>query len=468
MPRGGPTIGRDDELAAIDAFLTSASQGPCGLVLSGEPGIGKTTLWEAAVARAADRGHRVLTHRGMQAEAEFGFAALTDLVAPVLDEVADALAMPRRHALNVALLLEGAGKTPPDERAIGLAFLDVLGQLTRRGPVVVALDDLQWLDASSARVIPIALRRLRAECLGVIVAVREAPGSRAAFQLEQALPGHAVEQTSLGPLGLTQLHRLLRERLGVELRRPELTRIERASAGNPFFALELTATIGSTEPGRAIAVPESLRELLGGRLERLSEETRDVLLDVAALARPTREVISAARTDHALTADALHTAARERVLVLEGSRVRFTHPLLASLCYEEALPSRRRAAHRRLARVLHDREERARHLRSPPTGPTPHWPHTSLPPPRTPRRAEPPRQRPTWPAWPPPGATDACSGRGGGVAFLRALSCCLSGRCSAGAYRSQALVPGGAGRTPEWWFSIGNRRTGTIRSAPVA
>jgi DNA-binding CsgD family transcriptional regulator len=370
MSGGRSVIGRDDELAAIDAFLTMAARQPCGLVLSGELGIGKTVLWETAVARAVDRGGTVLLHRGVQAEAEFAFAGLSDLVAPVLDAVADVLAPPRRRALEVALLLADA-PTAPDPRAIGLAFLDVLGELARTGPLLVALDDIQWLDASSAHVLPVALRRLRDEGVGVIATVREAPGSREAFRLEEALSGHPVQRLSLGPLPPGELHRLLREHLGVEFRRPELTAIARASAGNPFYALELGATAGRAEPGRAMVVPESLRQLLGSRLERLSEQTKDLLLEAAALARPAVGVLSAGRDDPALAVDALQVAVSEGVVVLEGGRVRFAHPLLASLCYEEALPSRRRAAHRRLARVVDDPEERARHLALASQGPDP-------------------------------------------------------------------------------------------------
>src|SRR3954454_16260893 len=353
-------VGREPELADGEAFLDRAGHGFAAMLLRGEAGIGKTVLWEACVEAAQARGHRVLVHRGVEAEAGLAFAALCDLAAPVLDEVESALAPPRRRALEVALLLADAAGSPPDPRAVGLAVLDVLRELARRAPVVVALDDVQWLDASSAGVLAVALRRLRDERVGVLATLRDAPGSNPPFSLEQCLRGAAGRR--LGPLGLTELHRLLRDRLALELPRPQLARIEEVSGGNPFYALELAATVARIEPGDAIAVPDSLRALLASRLERLPAHTADVLLDAGARARPETALRAAARGEAGQALDALHVAARESVVVIDGARVRFAHPLLASLCYEPALPSRRRAAHRRLAGAVADPEERAWHL----------------------------------------------------------------------------------------------------------
>jgi DNA-binding CsgD family transcriptional regulator len=363
MPAERSVIGRDAELGAIDEFLGAAARRPAALMLCGEPGIGKTTLWECAVAEARARGHRVLAHRSVQAEAGLAFAGLIDLAGEALAEVADALAPPRRRALEVALLLADADVAPPDPRAIGLAFHDLVAALARRAPVIVALDDIQWLDASSANAAAVALRRLRAERVGTVATLRD--DLRPAFSLEDGLDGAGPRRLSLGPLDIAALHRLLRERLGLELARPELARIEEASAGNPFYALELASSVSDTDSDAAadrIGVPDSLRELLGSRLERLPAPAMEVLVDAAACARATPALIAAAREDGAATLDAIHVAERERVVVRDGARLRFAHPLLASLCYEQALPSARRDAHRRLAAVVADPEERARHL----------------------------------------------------------------------------------------------------------
>src|SRR5919197_5974905 len=126
-------IGRDDELGSIQAFLEQIRRGPAVLVLSGEPGIGKTILWQAGVEQA--RGtHRVLSYRASETEARLSFAALSGLLVDVLEETLPSLATPRRRALEVALLLAEPGKELPDPHAIALAFLDVLRTLAKASP----------------------------------------------------------------------------------------------------------------------------------------------------------------------------------------------------------------------------------------------------------------------------------------------------------------------------------------------
>jgi ATP/maltotriose-dependent transcriptional regulator MalT len=359
-------VGRDAELGSIEAFLDEVEQGPAALVLAGEAGIGKTILWEAGVEEARGRFGCVLSHRSVEAEATLAFAGLSDLLEPVLEKVAPELSPLRREALEVALLLAGPGKEPPDPRAIGLAFLDVLRLLAERGPVLVALDDLQWLDSSSALVIPLALRRLREERVGLLATLRREPELGAPFDLDRSFPEERLLRLSLAPLSLGALHRLLRERLGLELTRPQLARLLETSGGNPFFALELGRELLRTDAGptglRALRVPESLRELLGDRLARLPAETADVLLEVAALARPSVDLVATAHGDSERVLAALDAAVRAGVVELDDSRVRFAHPLLASICYEQAPVWKRRTVHRALASAVSDTEERARHL----------------------------------------------------------------------------------------------------------
>jgi DNA-binding CsgD family transcriptional regulator len=355
-------IGREDELGSIQAFLEQVRSGPAALVLSGEPGIGKTILWQAGVEQASGT-HRVLSYRAGEAEASLSFAALSELLGDVLEEMLPSLAIPRRRALEVALLIVEPSDEPPDPHAVALAFVDVLRTLAESGPVLVAIDDLQWLDPSSAGLLEFALRRLRTERAGLLVSTRIEPGESVAFV--RSLPDGAVQQLSLGPLSRGALYHLLKERLGLELTRPELVRLYEVTGGNPFFALEMGRELARTParlaPGQPLPVPGNLRKLLGGRLGRLQAETRDVLLTAAALAAPTVEVLAAAHGDSGRTAVALEEAARAGVLELDGSRVSFAHPLLASVCYEEARIWRRRGAHKRLAAVVVDLEERARH-----------------------------------------------------------------------------------------------------------
>ncbi len=362
----GAIVGREAELGSIESFLADVESGPAVLLLAGEAGIGKTILWEAAVEEAQRGFERVLVHRSAEAEASLSFAGLSDLLAPIFDDVAPSLAPLRRRALEVALLLAEPGEKATDPRAIGLALLDVLGALARQGTVLVALDDLQWLDSSSAGVLQIALRRLRDERVKVIATFRRAPDAVPSHTLEAAFPAERLMRLDLGPLSLGALHHLLRERIGLELTRPELVRVREASAGNPFFALELGRELVRTDTrpgsGQALRVPESLHELLDGRLARLPTETGDVVLFAAALARPTIELVTMAHGDREGVLEALDFAVRDGVVELDGSSLRFAHPLLASICYEQAPPWKRRAIHGALARAVSDVEERARHM----------------------------------------------------------------------------------------------------------
>jgi DNA-binding CsgD family transcriptional regulator len=358
-------IGREEELGSIRAFLEQVRR-PGALVLSGEPGIGKTILWEVGIEDARDRFRHVLSHRAVEAETTLSFTALLDLLVDTVDEALPMLSAPRRRALEVALLLDEPGQEGLDPRAIALAVLDVIRALAESGPTLIAVDDLQWVDSPSARVLEFALRRLHTEQVSVLATVRVGPGGPGAVDLEHALSEGAVERLALGPLSLGGLHHLLKGRLLVDLPRPELVRLRELTAGNPFFALEVGRELRRAEarlaPGQPLPIPGSLKELLGERLARLPARTRDVLLSAAALARPTAEVLADAHGDSARVFEVLEEAARSGVIELDGSSVRFAHPLLASACYEEASVWRRRAAHGLLAGAVADVEEQARHL----------------------------------------------------------------------------------------------------------
>lgn len=357
-------IGRQDALASIEGFLDRLGQEPCVLMLSGEPGIGKTVLWRWGVERARERLPHVLTHEAVEAEAGLSFAALSDLFSGVIDAVLPSLTPPRRRALEVALLLADPSGQPHDPRAIGLAVLDSLQTLCRSGAVLVAVDDLQWLDGSSARALEFALRRLRSEGVGFLSTMRRVPGDDARFDLHRLVREEQVQELAISTLSLSELFQLARTRLGVELSRPQLVRLREITGGNPLFALELAPELAAAgaAPGRPVAIPTTLWQVLGERLARLQEDAREVLVTAAALARPTVAVLAAAHGDEQLVATALEDAMRAEVVEVHGQRVRFVHPLLASACYDEAPPWRRRAAHGLLADAVEDAEERARHL----------------------------------------------------------------------------------------------------------
>jgi len=158
-------VGRDEEVIAVERFL-AAADGPCALVVEGEAGIGKTTLWAHGVAVAQQELAWVLSTRPTEAETAFAYAGLTDLLDPVLTEVLPQLPQPQRQALEVALL-RAEGRADP--HAVSVAVLSVLRILAAVAPVLIAIDDVQWLDSSTARALEFSLRRLVAEPVRILV-----------------------------------------------------------------------------------------------------------------------------------------------------------------------------------------------------------------------------------------------------------------------------------------------------------
>src|SRR3954447_22353534 len=214
-----PVAGREGELAAIDEVLGAAREGLRLLALEGEPGIGKTTLWREALGRGARYGHAVLSCRPAQAEKRLSFAGLADLLAPVDPDALAPLPAPQRHALEVALLRAEADEPGLDPRAIGTGLASLLSGLAARGPLLLAIDDVQWLDRPTVRALEFALRRLESAQLGVLVTPPpNEPGDSAG--LLAAVPAERTRRARLGPLGTEALYEILHEHLDRPLTRP--------------------------------------------------------------------------------------------------------------------------------------------------------------------------------------------------------------------------------------------------------
>ena len=325
-----------------------------GLVLTGEPGIGKSTLWEAAIDAAARRGLRVVSTRASGAEAQLAFAGLIDLLDQVDLRSLDYLPAPQLTALEVALLRAEPGDAPPDRGAISFGFRNALRALAADGPLLVAVDDLQWLDAPSGDALAFAARRLDDSAVSFLVARR--PGRTT--QLERALA--PLTRLEVGPLSLGATRRMLAERLELSLPRHLLRRIVDSTLGNPLFSLELgrgLAAGGLPAFGEELPVPDALEQLLGERVVSLSGGARRLLLAVA-LGGDLREVQASALAD----LDALDEAVRAGVLVIDGDRVHPAHPLLAAAAVKHSGDRERRDLHLALADVVEDDELRARHL----------------------------------------------------------------------------------------------------------
>jgi DNA-binding CsgD family transcriptional regulator len=350
-------VGRDLELAAVRDFVAFDASSPARtLVFSGGPGIGKTTLWEAGIGMARERGVRVLTVRTSGAEARLSFAALIDLCDGVDLDALAGLPAPQRSALEVVLLRAEPKVVRPGPGAIAFGFLNTLRELAAGEPLLVAIDDLQWLDAPSADVLVFAARRLQDDPVGFLLAKR----TGRATALERTLERGRLERLEVGPLSLGAMRRLLADQLGLSLSRPLLRHIVESTLGNPLFALEVGRTLverGIPPAGEDLPVPDAVEDLLGTRVDGLDGPLRRLLLAVALSADLRREELVAIEG-----ADAVEDAVDAGLLRLDGERVRVSHPLLAAAARKRSRPRERRELHRALAAAVADEQFRALHL----------------------------------------------------------------------------------------------------------
>jgi DNA-binding CsgD family transcriptional regulator len=347
--------GREAEVAATRRFLARLADGPAGLVLSGAPGMGKTLVWSDAIGVARSTGQRVISTRPAEVDAGVAFAGLRDLIGEAAPDVLAMLPPPQRRALAVVLLLEEVGTEPVDPAVVSASVVSVLRVLRDGDCLVVAVDDVQWLDEPSRGALAFALRRLNeGERVGLLATSR--PDGAAAAAVAGGLPRDSVERVEFGPLSVAALHRIVVDRVGVTLRRPTLMRLHEMSGGNPLYALEIVRGLGDDAE---LAVPGDLSALLRARLAVLSPRAGGLALTAAALSRPTRTLLEQIEGD---VDDELVEAATAEIVEFDGDVVRFTHPLLASVHYASASPARRRSVHARIAGSGLDIEERARHL----------------------------------------------------------------------------------------------------------
>jgi DNA-binding CsgD family transcriptional regulator len=353
-------IGRDEELLRVQRFLDR--RGARALLIAGEAGVGKTSLWHACLSRAQAAGVRALAARPTEAETSFAHAALGDLLAPHRDVLAH-LPAPQRHALEVALLV-AERDAAPDPQAVARAALAALRALAGDAPLLVAVDDVQWLDRPTAAVLAFAARRLADEDIALLLAQRTTGAAPAPLDLDRA--GLDLARLDLTPLSLGAVQRLLQRRLDWVPSRPVLHHVHELSGGNPFFALELGRAVqaGSLrlQPGERL--PVTLDALVGARLHGLSAAARRGLAVAAAMGQPTLAVVNAVAGD-----DALAEAERAQIVDVRDGVLRFAHPLLASGAYAATEPATRRALHAAIAERVSEPEERARHLALAATGP---------------------------------------------------------------------------------------------------
>ncbi len=356
--------GRRVEREALDRLIANARADTSGtLVLRGEAGVGKTALLDDLAAHASES--RVVRAAGVESEMELAFAALHQLCMPFLDRL-DRLPDPQRDALGTAFGLRNGGA--PDRFLVGLAVLTLLSEVAEERPLLCLLDDAQWLDQASAQVLGFVARRLAAEGVVIIFAVREPSAT-------VDLAG--LPELKVGPLHDADARELLATAIPGRLDESVRDRILTEAGGNPLALLELPRAWTPAVVAGGFGLPDGasvsgrIEESFRQRLMPLPDHSRRLLVVAAAepVGDPVRILAAAERLGIPGEAAGLATTAG---LLDIGARFRFRHPLVRSVVYAEATPSERRLAHAALAEATNpnlDPDRRAWHLAAAAAGP---------------------------------------------------------------------------------------------------
>ncbi len=344
------------------------------MAIEGDAGIGKSTLLGHGVATALQRGHLVLPVRAAEAEARMSFAGLGDMLEGVADDVLQRVNESVRTVLEVVLLRRSPTGVAASAREIGAGVLSVLRLLSATGPVLITVDDVQWLDRASTEVVGYALRRLHDEPVRALMTRRTGslaePAAASTGSLELApclpelLPDGDLVVLPLGRLATESITGLVRGELGAAASGETERVLVGAADGNPYWALELArAFSGDRADSGRLAVPATLSKLLGQRVAAQPEDARQALLAVSALSRPTWAVVRRALQGRVADADVSIDLALEAGLITEtAGRLRPAHPLLGAIAMQELSPAGQHQLHRRLATITADPEQQARHL----------------------------------------------------------------------------------------------------------
>ena len=332
----GQLFDREREREVLDRLLDGGRGGV--LVVHGEAGVGKTALLEYAVE--AGREFRVARTFGVEAEMELAFAAVQQLCSPFVD-LLDRLPQPQQEALGVAFGLSTG--SAPDPFLVGLAVLGLLSEAAEERPLLAVVDDAQWLDQASARVLAFVARRLFAEPVAILFAAR---------QVDDALRG--LPELLVSPLRHRDARALLESVLPARLDEPVLERIVVETRGNPLALLELPKGLTPTELAGGFGLPAavplsaSIEESFTRRLAGLPNDARRLLLVAAADPVGDPALVWRAAERLGIQEQAADIVESEDLLVL-SPRVVFRHPLVRSAVYRAATPHERREVHRALA-----------------------------------------------------------------------------------------------------------------------
>ena len=343
-------VGREREGREIELALAAARSGASAtLALVGEPGIGKTALLDHAAERAA--GMQLLRARGIESEAQIPFASLLELIRPALG-LLETIPKPQAVALEGALALRPG---PAQERfAVGAATLSLLAAFAEHGPVAVLVDDAQWLDVSSAQALLFAFRRLVADPIAVLIAVREGEPS--------LLDGADLPTLPIGGLTSDEAAMLLHG-----LAPAAALQLHGLTAGNPLALLELAGDaheLALAPEGAAVLVSAKIARAFLRRLGTLDEAARRALVLAATSDSGDLPMLERAAAQLGIDLSELTVAESAGLVTLSAGSVEFRHPLARSAIYADAPAGQRREAHRALAAALPDRDvdRRAWHL----------------------------------------------------------------------------------------------------------
>jgi DNA-binding CsgD family transcriptional regulator len=354
MDEASGLIGRRDELATLLRLADPSRPGEV-VLLSGDAGTGKTTLLRVVIDRARAAGMRVLSAAAARSERDVDFAGLHALLDAQRSTIA---ALPPRHRDPLLALLGVAGNAAPTDRLpVGVATLTLLRALAADAPLLVVVDDVQWLDEKSLAAVTFAARRLTDGGISVVLAGRE-------DMIPDGLNA-SITELRLGPLSIDDAARLLDQRSSPPSRLAR-EQVLAQSAGNPAALVELGALVSTDEPGSRYAIdplplPKRLAAAYASPLSALPESTRTALL--VASAASAADLAAVAGRLALLNIDTLSAAELAGLITVGPAGIAFVHPLMRSAAYYGAPFAARADAHRELAAVLGDQpDRRAWHL----------------------------------------------------------------------------------------------------------